>query len=274
MKKLVYGLLALLLVSCTVERPNGDERRYVVTSPEIGEIIYLLEGSDNIVGVVEEVDYPPQLQEIYKVGSFGAISREKVIALRPNIVFISGLEQEYLGSELNKLEIPTVTLYPRSIDEMLSGIRTVATHLEIEERGVAVADSLRSELNRIRLKDGSRPRVYVEIYGNPIMSASKESFVGELVELSGGDNIFSELPRDYSRVKVEEVISADPEIIVLTYPGVGVNDVKSRKGWQNIAACRNDRIYTVEEVDPDLILRAGPRSVEGAKLLNSIFGEL
>jgi iron complex transport system substrate-binding protein len=117
------------------------------------------------------------------------------------------------------------------------------------------------------------PRVYIEIYGNPIMSVSDESFVGELITFAGGNNIFPKLPRDYSRINPEEVINNDPEIIILTYPGMTKEQVVQRKGWEVITAVKTGRIYTTSDIDPDVILRASPRIIEGLAGLIRIFHE-
>ncbi|MBW6516840.1 MAG: helical backbone metal receptor [Candidatus Cloacimonetes bacterium] len=271
MKYLVLLVIFILLISCSQERERSEEDRYVITSPEVGEIFYLLQGVKNVVGVTEEVDYPADFKEIPKVGNFGAVSREKIIALDPTIVFTSGLEQEHLSFELEKAGIKTVSIYPQSINEFLVSIEEIAKYLKIEEKGKEIADSLRNEIDNLRYLDKERPSVYLEIYGNPIMSVSRYSFIGEIVELAGGTNIFDELPRDYSRVRAEDVIMADPDIIILTYPGITAEDVRSRKGWQNIKACQDGRIYTIEDIDPDIILRASPRIIEGIKKLQEIF---
>lgn len=271
MSKMVVFILLAILVSCTGTPEDSGKPRYVVTSPEIGEIIYLLQGSDNIVAVTEEVDYPAELKTLPKVGQFGAVSREKIIAHNPTIVFTSGLEQELLAHELSKAGIKTVLIYPRSLQDFLEGVKEIAEHLGIPERGKTVADSLLFEIESLRYDGEKRPRVYLEIYGNPIMSVSRNSFIGELVELAGGQNIFEELPRDYSRVRAEDVIVADPEIIILTYPGVTAQDIKSRKGWQDLSACRNNRIYDLDDLNPDVLLRAGSRITEGIELLQKIF---
>lgn len=271
MKFFLIAVISYLLFSCGVKQESSDVPRYIITSPEVGEIVYLLQGAKNVVGVTDEVNYPPAFRDIERVGRFGNVSRERIIALQPDIVFTSGLEQEFLTHELDKGEIRTVMIYPQSIDELLSGIRVIAAHLGIEERGETVADSLARAIEELRYSGEERPSVYLEIYGNPIMSVSRRSLIGELVTLAGGNNIFEELPRDYSRIRAEDVIKADPEIIILTYPGVSPQDVKSRKGWQNISACQNDRIYDVNDLDPDLILRAGPRIIEGIRALRRIF---
>ncbi|MDP8204679.1 MAG: helical backbone metal receptor [Candidatus Tenebribacter mawsonii] len=275
MKKIVMFLVFVMIIAGCIPEKKQTLNRYIVTSPEIAEIIYLLQGAENIVGVTIECDYPAKLLEIEKVGNFGKVDFEKIISLDPTIVFTSGLEQELLTSELNKLQIPTAKFYPESIDDMISSIREIGILIDVEERANFVADSLQIELNKITQNNGDNsPKVYVEIYNNPIMSVSDRSFVGEVIQKSGGDNIFAELPRDYSRVSAEDVINADPEIILLTCPPeFTAESIKMRKGWEVISAVKNDRIYTALDVNPDLIIRATPRVVDGMKQLQKIFND-
>jgi len=274
----IFGFF--LVVSCKNNKPS-QEIRYIITSPEVAEIIALIEGTQNIVGVTTECDFPSELKKIPKVGTFGKVDFEKIIELEPTIVFISGLEQKHLAAELNKLNIKTELIYPKSIAEMISSIRKIGTLLDKEKRANFIADSLQTQINQFTSSTNSTnstnltnlPKVYIEIYGNPIMSVSDNSFIGEVIQLAGGNNIFAHLPRDYSRIKPEDVILADPEIILLTYPGISAEQIKERKGWYIISACKNNRIYTVEDINPDLILRASPRIIEGMKLLQKAFYE-
>ncbi|MBT5420168.1 MAG: ABC transporter substrate-binding protein, partial [Candidatus Cloacimonetes bacterium] len=203
------------------------------------------------------------------------VDYEKIISLDPSIVFTSGLEQELLTSELEKLQIPTAKFYPNSIDDMILSIREIGKLIGVEERANFVADSLMIEIEKISQNNSDNsPQVYVEIYNDPIMSVSDKSFVGEVIQISGGDNVFAELPRDYSRVKAEDVINADPEIIILTCPPeFTAESIKIRKGWEVISAVKNDRIYTALDIDPDLIIRATPRIVEGMKQLQKIIND-
>ena len=280
----IFGFF--LVVSCKNNKPS-QEIRYIITSPEVAEIIALIEGTQNIVGVTTECDFPSELKKIPKVGTFGKVDFEKIIELEPTIVFISGLEQKHLAAELKKLNIKTELIYPKSVAEMISSIRKIGTLLDKEKRANFIADSLQTQINQFTSSTSSTdstnstsstnstnlPKVYIEIYGNPIMSVSDNSFIGEVIQLAGGNNIFAHLPRDYSRIKPEDVILADPEIILLTYPGISAEQIKERKGWYIISACKNNRIYTVEDINPDLILRASPRIIEGMKLLQKAFYE-
>jgi len=271
-RNLLYIFFSFLIfISCKDNQPS-QEIRYIITSPEVAEIVALIGSTENIVGVTTECNFPTGLKKKPKVGTFGKVDFEKIIELKPTIVFISGLEQKHLAAELNKLNIKTELIYPKSIAEMISSIRKIGTLLDKEKRANFIADSLQTRINQLTDSTDS-PEVYIEIYGNPIMSVSDNSFIGEIIQLAGGNNIFAHLPRDYSRIKPEDVILADPEIILLTYPGITANQVIERKGWNVISACRTNRIYTVEDINPDLILRASPRIIEGIKLLHKAFYE-
>ena len=283
----------LLIISCHKTEKSNNAKRYIITSPEVAEIVCMLDGSQNIVGVTSECNYPVELKDIEKIGNFGKVDFERIIELEPTIVFTSGLEQDALASELGKLDIKVEKIYPHSVQEMIESIRTIGEKIDQKKRAEFIADSLQIQINqltnstiaKVEKYKGSHnhsqgftssthfPKVYIEIYGDPVMSVSDRSFVGELVEIAGGDNIFSQLPRDYSRIDPEKVIEADPDIIILTYPGVTREHIKNRKGWEFISACRNNRIYTSKDINPDLILRASPRVVKGLKILQKVFNE-
>ncbi len=269
----VFLAVSILLFSgCKTPRPESTGTRYVVLSPEIAEIISVIEGTDNIVGITEECNFPDTYEGKVVVGKFGTLNKERIISLRPSIVFATSLEQQAIASELAKLGIKVITVYPKTIAEMLTGIQTVGTAIGKAERAAFVADSLRTELDNIRKKVALDylPKVYLEIYREPLMSVSDKSFVGELIELAGGDNIFSDLERDYSRVKAEDIIRAKPDIMIC-YSRDSRENISKRMGWKDIPALKDNKIYFESDINPDWLLRAGPRCVLGAKRLQEIF---
>jgi len=268
----LLSILILLITSCNSPQKKSEIPRYIVTSPEVAEIIAAIEGTENIVGITSECTYPEKLKTKTKIGTFGKVDFEKIIALEPDIVFTSALEQDAIAFELEKLNIKVVQIYPKSLSEMLNSIREIGKQLDEIRKANFVADSLQTQITHLTNSSNSTsfPTVYIEIYGNPLMSVSDSSFVGELLNISGGKNIFPELPRDYSRIKPEKVIEANPEIIILTYPGITAKQVQNRKGWEVISACKTGKIYTAEDINPDLILRASPRIVDGIKKIQEL----
>jgi iron complex transport system substrate-binding protein len=228
------------------------------------------------VGVTSECDFPVELREKTQVGDFGQTSLERILSLQPSIVFTTALEQADITIQLNKMNIKTVQKYPSSIEDLISMIKSIGAITDLASTADSLASYLReqfatfeTEANQIEHK----PRVYIEIYGSPIMTVSDGSFVGSLLRYTGGQNIFPELPRDYCRINPEDVVSQNPDIIILTYPGITVDDVINRKGWDTVNAVKNRRIYCIEEIDPDLILRAGVRNVEGVRVMREILSD-
>ena len=274
-KKAIYLVLILMfLAGCQQQNKSMEHDRYIVTSPEVAEILAVLGAAENIVGITQECNYPNSLENIEKIGNFGKVDFERIIELESTLVFTSGLEQDALSLELEKLNIAVEKIYPQSVSELMSSILKIGTLVGRKERAEFIVDSLRTDLQKIKENQNlNNPQIYVEIYGDPLMSVNKESFVGELVTLAGGVNIFSDLPREYSRIDAEKVIEANPEIIILTYPGILAEDVQQRKGWEVISAVKNRKVYSAADIDPDLILRASPRCIKGIKQLKKAFCE-
>jgi len=261
--------ILLILISCTKDK-EASLHRYVVLSPEIAEIIYFLGVSDRIVGVTYECDYPEQLKNISSVGNFGSYSLEKILSLNPSIVFTTSLEQNEITQQLRRLNIETYQFYPSSIADLLGTIKEIGEIVDKVDVADSLATYIESEINLLSVSNINGPKVYIEIYGNPIMSADNSSFLGQLLIYAGFQNIFPKLIRDYAMVNPEDVVINNPDIIIITYPGVSADDVINRKGWNQINAVINNKIFTVEHVDPDIILRATPRNIEGLKILRNL----
>ncbi len=263
--------LSLFLVSCNKAQKAVEGRRIVVLSPEVAEIIAALGCADEIVGITEECDYPPSLQQTQQVGKFGAVKREAILALKPDLIFTSALEQEALAAELRKLELRVESVYPKTISDLPVAVLRIGDLIGRQGAAKALADSITRAILDLRSQPlATKPKVYLEIYRDPLMSVADASFVGEVIETAGGDNIFSILERDYARIEAEDVVQAAPDIMIC-FSQDTLDNIKARKGWQDIPAIRNQRVYFEADIDPDWILRATPRTVLGLQRLNALF---
>lgn len=244
----------------------------MVLSPEVAELLSALGLEDRIVGVTSECTYPVSLQQKSIVGDFGALNKELILSLKPTLIFSSSLEQEGITAEFTKLGFQVESFYPKSIDDLYTGILRLGELTGALEEAQDLTQSIRDSLQNIRQRVAGKPRpkVYLEIYRDPLMSVSDASFVGSLIELAGGDNVFDRLERDYARVDPERVVAANPDIIIC-YSQDTLQSLKSRKGWQDIPAVQNDCIYFEADINPDWIQRAGPRIVSGAARLRDLF---
>ncbi|MFA5271412.1 MAG: ABC transporter substrate-binding protein, partial [Candidatus Omnitrophota bacterium] len=117
----------------------------------------------------------------------------------------------------------------------------------------------------VKIPEGKKQKVFIEIWNNPLSTAGKKSFINELIELAGGNNIAYDLKSAYGSFSPEIVIKRNPDCIILAYMGKDnfKNELKARAGWNKISAVKNDRVYG--DIDPDILLRPGPRITEGLR---------
>lgn len=258
---LLIGLV--LSLGCSNKTPEPSHQRIVSLVPSATEILYALGVEERLVGVTTFCDYPEEAKSKPKVGDFSNPSIERILALNPDIVFATTPEQLRILKKLQNLGIRTEIISPESIDEIVESIKRIGEITHRENRAIELVEQLVKEkeiLEEKVKKLGKRPRVYIELDRNPLFTAGRGSFVNQLIELAGGENIV-ENDRAYLPINSEVVIAKDPEIIILAYPGTK-EEVSSRIGWQSVSAVRNGRIY--DEVDPNLITRPGPRCIKGA----------
>lgn len=248
-------------------------RRIICTSPEITEVLFALGAGGRVVGVVRGCDWPPAARELPLVGDFSNVSLERVAALEPDMVIATGHEQKRVVAQLERLGVPTIAFLAPDITSVKRNVEAVGAIVGEGRKAaelVAAFDAkllaVASAAEKIPVRD--RPRVYLEICPEPLMTVAEGSFVHDAILLAGGVNVGAGLPRPYSRIETEEVIARDPEVIVLCHDAAKAGDVRRRTGWRWIAAVRDNRIH---EVNPDLILRAGPRLAQGVALLHDLF---
>jgi iron complex transport system substrate-binding protein len=255
-----------------VEVP-AEPRRIVCTSPEITEILFAVGAGGRVVGVVRGCDWPRAARELPRVGDFSNVSLERVVALRPDLIITTGHEQERMLEQLERLGVPIVAFLAKDMASVRRNVVAVASLVGEEENGAAVVAELDRGLAAVKssvdaVPEKERPRVFLEISPEPLMTVARGSFVDEAITLAGGVNVGADLPRPYARIDPEAVIAADPQIIILCHGAAEPAAVGARTGWRGISAVREGRVY---EVNPDIVLRAGPRLGEGVAALHALF---
>ncbi len=252
----------------TVQVPEQPQR-IVSLAPSITEILFALGAADRVAGVTSYCDYPPEARQKPQVGDTLKPSFEKIVALKADLVIISTASQvEAAVQRLEELGIPVYVSNPRSIDGVIESIDKLGDL--IDARAHHLTDDLRRRVATIdsRVANAPRPSVLVVLGTEPLITAGARSFINDLINRAGGRSISAEENADYPQYSVETVIAKRPEIILLQ---TGGNELTRR--LQQTPAARSNRVY---HIDDDLLLRPGPRIVDGleriaAKLHPEIF---
>lgn len=250
---------------------NEVPERIVSTAPTPTEILFAVGAGDLVVGVDDYSDYPAEVANITKVGSY-TLNTEVIIGLQPDLVVSSDLVPL---SQLEMLEdrgIPFVILATRTLDDVLKDIRLVGILTGHVDEAIALADSLSDRIEAVKAKtlaeDVHKPRVYIEYY--PYWTYGPGSFGNDLIALAGGVNIAENTSSEYPMLTSEFIIAQDPEVIVYTFgymTTTTAEEISSRPGWDSITAVVEGDIYSL---DDNLLSRYGPRIVDGLEQLATI----
>jgi iron complex transport system substrate-binding protein len=168
---------------------------------------------------------------------------------------------------VTSLQIPVFVTNPRS----LQGIRTSFTQLGLLTGRVATADSLvralRSREDSLRaVVPGEKVTVLLAVSVRPLMVAGRGTYLHELLEAAGGNNLGARALGTYPTLSRETVVREDPAVVfLLSDAGADSTVMKTMFAeWPRLSAVRAGRVYTL---NADLFSRPGPRAVEGLALL-------
>ncbi len=251
-------------------------QRIVCLTEETTETLYLLNQGHRIVGVSGYTVRPPEAREKPRVSAFISAKFDKITALEPDLVLAFSDLQADLAAELVRRGIAVVTFNQRSVAEILQMIRMLGGLVGCQTDAERLADRLAAGLDAIRDAAATFPRrlrTFFEEWDEPLISGIR--WVEELVEIAGGAPIFPELStarlaRDRI-VDPTEVARRDPEVIFASWCGKRVrpDTIRSRPGWNGVAAVKHDRIF---ELKSTYILQPGPASLtEGVQQMHEIF---
>lgn len=276
MKKISLIIILIFLGTLPVLLRDGSRRepsllakpRYISLAPATTEILFALGLHHQIIGDTTFCDYPQAAKQIPKVGSFSEPNIEKILSLKPDIIFTTGLEQAPVVLRLEKLGLKVIVSDPKNIPELFESIIQIGKATGREQEARLLVEGMRARIDIIKfmvekIREDKRPKVFIEIWHDPIMTAGPGSIVDEILTLAGGKNIAYDVPRAYSRFSTEAIIERNPDVIILGYMNKDntKDAVLNRLGWQNIKAVRNKRV--VSDINPNLIFRPGPRIVNG-----------
>ncbi len=252
--------------------------RVVSLSPSSTEILFALGAGSRVVGVTRYCDYPPEVLvrvgdgSLKVVGGFTDPNVEVIVSLRPDLILVSSDLQEDVISNLEGKGLTVFGLASRTIDEIVENVRVVGRILGMGESAEDLAQSMTVRIDAVinqTRQVAERPKIYYEVWYDPLMSVGQGTYLNDLIALAGGTNIFSGSTAPYPVVNSETVIAADPQIIIVAKGYMGAieetrSKIKDRPGWSSISAVRNNRIY---DIDEDTVYRQGPRIVDGLETL-------
>lgn len=240
--------------------------RIVSIGPSITEFLFALGAGDRIVGVDDFSDEPAVATKIDKVGGV-KVNLEKVVSLKPDLV----LSVKFSDGTIERIASAGITVLvvdPQSIGDVTRTAILVGRVVGAD--GDKLAAQVDQRLQQVKTQvagAASKPRVFHEVdASDPAkpFTVGPGSYIQDLIVIAGGVNIMASAASAYPQVSLEEIVRADPEVIVLGDADYGttVEQVTARPGWSGMSAVKNKRVFPIAD---SLVSRPGPRVGDAAE---------
>lgn len=282
--------------------------------PSATEILFALGLADEVAGVTFECDFPAsaagkpvvvhsamqgglsprEIDDVVRAtaaagGSLTFVDWPLLEAIGPDVILaqdlcrVCAISTPGVARELAELSSPprVLSLSPHSLADVFADIETVgeATGRSLAAKGLT--DALRTRVERVRAEARGRvqtkPRVLCLEWLDPLYQGGH--WIPEMVELAGGEAVLATAGEKSVRLRWEDGITADPEVIVMMPCGFHLEETVAQArspswtanlpaAWEDVSAVRHGEIYAVDGTA--YFSRPGPRLVDGLEILNAI----
>jgi len=234
-----------------VELPDRPHR-VVALTPSLTEMMYSLDAGADLVGITDYTDFPPEARTKPSVGGMVDPSIERIVALHPDLVLAEfNTNRASTIDTVRRLGIPVFVIRAEGLDGVLLAVQQVGAALNLMPAARALVERVRARRQDVarRVRGLPKPRVFVLIWPDPVVTVGQHAFITEAVEAAGAVCVTSDIPQLWPRLSLEEVVRLAPETLLLIKGGHGtlaIDEMKTRPGWDRVPAVVASRFVEVD----------------------------
>ncbi len=284
--------------------------RIVSLLPSATEILFALGLEREIVGVSHECDYPPQAKTkrvaihsrlphgaspaeidrlvseyVHRGESLYAVDAETLEALAPDLIVTQDLchvcaaSPDDLATALARFERrpEVLCLNPQDLGDVWRDILWVGEESRRGSQAEALVKEIGARIGALQQQlpqTEKRPRVAFLEWLQPFYVGGH--WVPEMIQVAGGEDVLGKVRTPSSRVHLQDIVEAEPEILLVAPCGYGAQQARKEylsmelaEQWNAMPAVRNGRVYALEA--NGYFSRSGPRLVTGIEALAKLF---
>lgn len=280
---LSYVLSAMLLCLLVGVSARAEPERIVSTSPSITEVLFALGLGPRVVGVSNYCEYPPQVKDLPRVGTFLRPDAESIARLKPDLVIVHKLPNE-LTNRLTALHIRYAEVDRGGLTDAYAEIKEIGKATGAEPQADELIAAMRARLDQIHAQTiGTKKVNVIFVIGRDpgtlsnIIVVGRDNFLNELIEVAGGTNVIAaESSEPYPHISLETILRSQPDVLIdMGDMGSGPEErerkaKENRALWDtlpNLSAAKEGRVHCLTST---AFVVPGPRAVEAAEILFAI----
>jgi iron complex transport system substrate-binding protein len=245
--------------------------RIIAIAPHLTEIAFAAGAGAKLIAVSEFSDFPPAAERLPRVGDGARLDIERILTLKPDLVLAwkSGNQAGDIA-RLERLGIAVWVSEASRLADIPRLLRTVALLAGVAAEGERAAGEFERELSRLRNRHGAdssgreAPRVFYEIWHQPLLTVNGAHMISDAITLCGGRNVFADVTVLTPSVTLEAVLAARPQVVLGGGSANGEADFQQRWRGMPVAALR---AIPVHYVAADSIQRQSPRVMDGIRAI-------
>jgi len=289
----LFTILGLLLAACTpapassaISLPDGMARvitlhgpaqRIVSLAPSNTELLFEVGAGAQVVGRDDFSDFPAEAKKLTSIGgSDGNYDLAAIAALKPDLVLAAGINTPEQVKALENLGLTVFYLNnPDHLVGIFQNMLSVGILTGKTDQAEALVQSLTARVNTMidtLPTITTHYKVYYELDAtdpNNPYTAGPGSYINQILEYAGDQNIGATLSSPFAKISSAEVIRQNPDFILLgdTAYGVTVDSVMQRPGWSAINAVKNGHVFVF---DDNTVSRPTARIFDAMEVLGKI----
>lgn len=267
LKKLKSSLLALviatMMVGCVDQsgKNNNEVLTIVATSVAVTEILDKLDvSSEQVIGIptTESYTVPKRYQKATELGTAMSPDMEILSTLKPSLVLSPNSLEGDLAHKYEKIGVSSSFLNLKSVAGMFKSIEEIGKLLDKEKEATKLINEFVDYIVAFRTKyqNNASPRVLIlmGLPGGSYLVATESSYVGDLVRLAGGTNVYGNGDGiDFVNVNAEDMLQQNPDIILRTSHAMSEEVMKNFETefsendiWSKFLAVQNNKVFNLD----------------------------
>ena len=231
-----------------IKTDEKHELRIVSLVPSVTKELQLLGLEDNIVGATSYCDISKNNKNLI-VGSAIETNEEKVLLLKPDVVFVSSLTKQATIDVLKKNGL-NVYVYAkaRSFNDICKHFIEIAEYLDRGVQAEIIVNKAQNKVDSLKntiVTSDKKLNVFFQLGANPLATVIPNTFMDDYITLAACNNIFNDLNKII--INKESVILRNPDVILIVEMGTVAHQEK--ENWykfDNLNAVKNDKVFIVQ----------------------------
>ena len=257
------GVMALCVTGCVNQHPEettstneSREVRLVATSPAVVQICNRLDL--DLVGICQSTsDLPERYDGVTTVGMAMNPDLEIIKSLDPDYILSPATLQNDLQPKYASIGVSSLFLNLKSVEGMYASIEGLGEKFGREEEAAVMLEEFDSFMTEFAEKNAGKesPKVLV-LMGLPgsYIIATDNSYVGSLVKLAGGTNVYGDGDgQEFLFANTEDMKTKEPDVILRAAHGLPeearkmfAEEFSTNDIWQHFKAVQEGRVYDLD----------------------------